>query len=211
MLLTASAEKNGMTYSDEKEIFADAIGARVVGHSISLDGDIGVNLYMELAGSIANSETAKMHFTIPTGSGTTAQDIFVKDARQVTYGDKIYYVFKCQVAVKEMSSEIKAQIINGEYFGEEYTYSVREYADYLLEHAEEREDWSNAVPIVKAMINYGAYSQIYFEKNPTALANAVLTDEEKALPDVRRDALAEIRNDAVPVLHGRQSAGVFLR
>ena len=87
-----------MTYSDEKEIFADAIGARVVGHSISLDGDIGVNLYMELAGSIANSETAKMHFTIPTGSGTTAQDVFVKDARQVTYGDKTYYVFKCQVA-----------------------------------------------------------------------------------------------------------------
>ena len=184
VLLTASAEKNGMTYSDEKEIFADAIGARVVGHSISLDGDIGVKLYMELAGSIANSKTAKMHFTIPTGSGTTAQDVFVKDAGRVTYGDKTYYVFKCQVAVKEMSSEIKAQIINGEDFGEEYTYSVREYADYLLEHAEEREDWSNAVPIVKAMINYGAYSQIYFEKNPTALANAVLTDEEKALPDV---------------------------
>ena len=156
----------------------------LVGHSISLDGDIGVNFYTLLSDDIANSDTAYMHFTIPTGSGTTTQDVLVKDARQVTSGDKTYYVFKCQVAAKEMTSVIKAQIIDGENVGEEYTYSVKEYADYLLEHAEEREDWSNAVPIVKAMLNYGAYSQIYFDKNPTALANAGLTDREKALADV---------------------------
>ena len=160
------------------------MGARLIGHSISLDGDIGVNFYMELADNIANSDTAYMHFTIPTGSGTTAQNVLAKDAKQVTSGGKTYYVFKCQVAAKEMTSEIKAQITDGDRSGTEYSYSVKEYADYLLEHAEEREDWSNAVPIVKAMLNYGAYSQIYFEKNPTALANAVLTDEEKALPDV---------------------------
>nr|WP_316624637.1 hypothetical protein [uncultured Ruminococcus sp.] len=182
--LTASVEMNGTAYTDEKEIFADAIGARLIGHSISLDGDIGVNFYMELADNIANSDTAYMHFTIPKNGEPDTKDIMVSDARKVESGDKTYYVFKCQVAAKEMTSVIKAQIIDGYRSGTEYTYSVKEYADYLLEHAEEREDWSNAVPIVKAMINYGAYSQIYFDKNPTDLANAGLTDEEKALADV---------------------------
>ena len=184
VLLTASVEMNGTTYTDEKEVFADSMGARLVGHSISLDGDIGVNFYMELADNIANSDTAYMHFTIPTGSGTTTQDVLVKDARQVTSGDKTYYVFKCQVAAKEMTSEIKAQIIDGDKHGEIYTYSVKEYADYLIGHAEESEEWAKAVPLVKAMLNYGAYSQIYFDKNPTALANADLTDEDKTLGDV---------------------------
>ena len=164
--------------------YDDGIGERLVGHSISLDGDIGVNFYMELRDSIANCDTAYMHFTIPTGSSTSEQKIFVKDARQVKSGAKTYYVFKCQVAAKEMTSQIKAQIINGENLGTEYTYSVKDYAEYLLEHAAEREDWTKAVPLVKAMLNYGAYSQINFDMNSGTLANADLADEEKVLGDV---------------------------
>ncbi len=179
---TATAEIDGNTYTDIKTAFADGIGASVVGHSISLDGDIAVNFYMKLSDSIiAHKDTAYMHFTIPTGSGTTEQDMFVKDARVVESGDKTYYVFKCRVAAKEMTSEIRAQLIDGDLAGTEYTYSVKEYADYLIEHADEREDLKKAAPLVKAMLNYGAHSQLYFDKNPGALANADLTDAEKAL------------------------------
>lgn len=179
---TATAELDGNTYTDVKTAFADGVGVRIVGHSISLDGDIAVNFYMELSDSIiAHKDTAYMHFTIPTGSGTTEQDMLVKDARVVESGDKTYYVFKCRVAAKEMTSEIKAQMIDGDLTGTEYTYSVKEYADYLIEHADEREDLAAALPLVKAMLNYGANSQLYFDKNPGALANAGLTDDEKAL------------------------------
>ena len=165
--------------------FADGIGARLVGHSISLDGDIAVNFYMELSDSvIAHKDTAYMHFTIPTGSGTTTQDVLVKDARQVTSGDKTYYVFKCRVAAKEMTSEIKAQMIDGDLTGTEYKYSVKEYADHLLEHADEREDLASAVPLVKKMLNYGAYAQLYFDKNPGTLANEIMDETEKELGDV---------------------------
>ena len=175
----------------------DGKDEQLVGYTLSLNGDIGVNFYMELRDSIANSDTAYMHFTIPTGSSTSEQKIFVKDARQVKSGAKTYYVFECQVAAKEMTSQIKAQIIDGENLGTEYTYSVRDYANYLLAHAAEREDWTKAVPLVKAMLNYGAYSQLNFDKNPTDLANTGLTEKERTLGDVSID-IADPITDNLP-------------
>lgn len=180
---TATVEMDSETYTDTKTAYEDNIGARLAGYSLSLDGDIGVNFYMELSDDIANSNTAKMHFIIPTGEGTTETDIMVKDAKRASD----YFVFKCQVAAKEMTSEIKAQIIDGEKAGTVYTYSVKEYADYLLAHADDNSEWAKAVPIVKAMLNYGAYSQIYFDINSDMLANVDLTDEEKTLGDVKID------------------------
>ena len=180
----ATAKFCSNTCTDTKSVYTDHIGARVVGHSISLDGDIGVNFYMELSKDVAYSENAYMHFTIPSGNITTEEDVYVKDARKASSGGKDYYVFKCRVAAKEMTSVIKAQIINGGNSGREYTYSVKEYADYLLSHTGENEEWDKAVPLVKAMLNYGAYSQVYFDQNPEELANAGLTDEQKALGEV---------------------------
>ena len=161
------------------------IGVRLAGHSISLDGDIAVNFYMELSDSvIAHKDTAYMHFTVPDGNGTTEQTMLVKDALIKEWNGKNYYVFKCRVAAKEMTSQIKAQIIDAGMHGTEYTYSVKDYADYLLEHADEREDLAKAVPLVKKMLNYGAYAQLYFDKNPETLANADLDDAEKLLGDI---------------------------
>ena len=161
------------------------IGVSLVGHSISIDGDIGVNFFMELSDTvISHKDTAYMHFTIPVGDDTVEQDMLVKDALTKEWNDKTYYMFKCRVAAKEMTSEIKAQIYDGNLSGKEYTYSVKDYAGYLLEHADEREDLAAAVPLVKAMLNYGTYAQIYFDKNTDMLANTELEEADKELGDV---------------------------
>ena len=185
---TATVQLNNKSYTDTMQVPEDALDERVVGYSISLDGDIGVNFYMELSDAIAQSSTAKMHFTIPKNGDPDTKDIKVSEATQVEMGGKTYYVFKCQVAAKEMTSDITAQIIDGDKHGELYTYSVKKYADYLIAHAEENEKWAKAVPLVKALLNYGAYTQIYFDKNPGKLVNANLTEAEKVLgegPGVR--------------------------
>ena len=191
----ATAEFRSNTYTDSITAYADGIGARLAGHSILLSGDIGVNFYMELSNDTAYSETAYMHFTIPTGDTVTESDVYVKDARKESSGGKEYYVFKCCVAAKEMTSEIKAQIIDGDRSGEEYTYSVKEYADYLLAHTGENDEWDKAVPLVRAMLNYGAYSQAYFDKNPDKPANAGLTDEQKALGEISIDVADPVVKD----------------
>ena len=181
---TATAEINGKSYTDTMQVPEDALDERVVGYSISLDGDIGVNFYMELSDAVVNSETAYVHFTIPKDGEPDTQEIKVSEARTVKSGDKTYHVFKCQVAAKEMTSDIKAQIIDGDRKGMEYTYSVKDYADYLLAHTDDSAEFAKAAPSVKALLNYGAYTQIYFDKNPDKLANVGLTEEEKALGEV---------------------------
>ena len=147
---------------------ADGVGARVVGHSISLEGDIAVNFYMELDPAIAASETAYMHFTIPNGKKTSVVDVPVS---QATVKGK-YYVFKCNIAAKDMNATITGQIVDGETVGTEYTYSVREYADYLLDHADAngtdaQKEYAAAAPLVEKMLSYGAYAKEYFDKTDT--------------------------------------------
>ena len=181
---TATVQLDSTVYTDVQTVYTDGVGAELYGYTLSLDGDIGINFYMELSDAVAKSSTAKMHFTIPKNGDPDTKDIKVSEATQVEMGGKTYYVFKCQVAAKEMTSDITAQIIDGDKHGEIYTYSVKEYADYLIAHAEENEKWAKAVPLVKALLNYGAYTQIYFDKNPGKLANVGLTEEEKALGEV---------------------------
>ena len=149
--------------------FNNGVGARLVGHTLSLNGDIGVNFCMDLDPAIASSESAYMHFTIPNGNKTSAVDVPVSQATVV--GN--YYVFKCNVAAKDMNATITARIIDGETSGEEYTYSVRDYADYLLNHTSENAAYAKAAPLVKSMLNYGAYAQLFFvpDVDPAKLAN----------------------------------------
>ena len=192
---TATAEFEGKTYTDVKTAFADGIGAELVGYSLSLDGDIGVNFYMDLSAEIANSSTAYMEFEIP-GNTTTVQRVYVNDQndpskafalqKTVEGYDKTYYVFKCRVAAKEMTSQIKARMYESEggKTGDQYTYSVKDYADYLLAHTANNPTFLEAAELVKKMLNYGAYAQRYFDKNPTDLANDGLDDADKVLGDV---------------------------
>lgn len=142
--------------------FEDNVGARLAGHSICLNGNIGVNFYMELSDAVANDPNAYMHFTIPSGDQTFAEDVLVKDAER----DGNYYVFKCSVAAKDMDSTIYAQLNNGEPIGTIYEYSVKQYADYLIDNADEdHPEYQRAKPLVEAMLQYGRHAYVYFNND----------------------------------------------
>ena len=151
--------------------YADGVGASVIGHSVSLDGDIAVNFYMELDPEIAQSETAYMQFTIPdTSPEYQEQTVYIKDVEPIEGG---YYVFKCRVAAKDMNSNITAQILGVDKETTVYTYSVKDYADWLIEHKNDSAAYTKAAPLVKKMLRYGAYAANYFSD-----------DEPLAAPDV---------------------------
>ena len=152
--------------------FSDGVGARLVGHSVSLEGDIGVKFYMSLSDGIAASQTAYMQFTIPSGDNPYPAKVHVNEQSDATlpHAEKNgnYYVFKCNVAAKEMTSNIKARIYDGETpLGTEYNYSVEEYANYLLAHTGDNTEYEKAAPLVRAMLQYGAYAKAYFDKTNT--------------------------------------------
>lgn len=162
-------------FSDVNVTFVDdlvdmGIGAHLYGHSLSLDGDIGVNFYMELDTAVAESDTAYMLFTVSKNDGTTeTKKVYVKEVldKTATVGNKTYYQFKCRVAAKDMTAKITAQMHDGESTGEQYTYSVKEYAAKILESPEtyfpDEDKRSKGVALVKAMLNYGSYAQVYFD------------------------------------------------
>ena len=91
------------------------------------------------------------------------------------------------VAAKEMTAVIKAQLYSGEdAVSDEYTYSVKAYAEYILANAGQSEEYSNAVPLVKAMLNYGAAAQVFFGVNTGNLANdsAYMTDADRTVAPI---------------------------
>ena len=170
---------------DDCGAIIDGIGAKLAGYSLSLTGNIGVNFYMELSNDIVNDESAYMNFILPNGTtskvyvsgthedGSTATtDTTVKDG--VTY-----YVFTCEVAAKEMTSDIQAQMIgnNGEKKGTVHTYTVKEYADYILSHMSADESLTSraTIQLVKGMLNYGGAAQKYFGYKTDKLASDGLT------------------------------------
>ena len=170
---------------DDCGAIIDGIGAKLAGYSLSLTGNIGVNFYMELSNDIVNDASAYMNFTLPNG---TTSKVYVsgthEDGSTATTDTTVkngvtYYVFTCEVAAKEMTSDIKAQMIgnNGEKTGKVYTYTVKEYADYILSHTSaEGSNISKAtIQLVKGMLNYGGAAQKYFGYKTDKLASDGLT------------------------------------
>ena len=165
---------------DDCGAIIDGIGAKLAGYSLSLTGNIGVNFYMELSNKIIADKDAYMQFTLPNG---TVTKVLVSEAQTNTTinAEKTYYRFPCEVASYEMTQDIKAQMFDGNgKCGKEYTYTVRDYAQYLIDHVDLYQD---AYPFAVAMLNYGACSQKYFNKAVDELANKYLTDDELEIPD----------------------------
>lgn len=189
---------------DACDAVIDGIGAKLAGYSLSLAGNIGVNFYMELSDDIVADESAYMNFTLPDGTtskvyvsgthedGTTATtDTTVKD-------NTTYYVFTCEVTAKEMTADIQAQMIgnNGEKKGKVYTYTVKEYADYILSHmsADEGDVSKATIQLVKGMLNYGGAAQKYFGYKTDKLASDGLELPETVFDDTV--IMNNITNDA---------------
>ena len=145
---------------------------RLKGYSLSLDGSIGVNFRMHLSSkALEKPENSYMRFTV----NGNVQKVYVKDAE---LKDGQYY-FRCDVTAKEMADEITAQFYYDDDTPAEmtYKYSVREYAEYIINHPDEYS--RETIMLVEAMLNYGASSQVYFNHNTDNLANSILDDGQQ--------------------------------
>ena len=165
----------------------DGMGVHLAGHSISLDGDIAVNFYMELSDDLFDGNSDPyMLFNIPnTSTEYQTQYVYLNakggEQRVVAKpveGRSNIYMFKCRVAAKDMESEISAQMFNGDDKSVIYTYSVKKYADYLIEHKNDSAAYAKAVPLVQAMLVYGKNANYYFggETEPEEISETVIPE-----------------------------------
>ena len=174
-----------LCHHTKTSVIEDAVGEQLAGHSLSLEGDIGINFFMELNDTILADDDAFLRFTLPDGK---VQDVYIypKGNRPVasidttTVPGKTMYRFQCGVAAKEMRDSVYAQMYlsSGE-TGKKHSYTVKQYADYMKKHLEENESYQKAYGLICSMLNYGSYAQTYFGNHVESLANLdSLTDEQ---------------------------------
>ena len=157
----------------------DEFGSKVIGTSLTLDGAIGINVF------VAESESESLsyvEFGYPDG---TVKRVDKEDCiEQYEISGTPCLRFRADVCAKQMTDLIRVTCCddrNGTAVaGQEFWFSVKDYADYILAHPENSE-YRKAAELVRAMLNYGAYAQKYFGCNTDDLANSGLSAAQKTL------------------------------
>lgn len=162
------AAKNNLVVINDVVYAADSTGIlktvmQDTKHSLSLSGNIGVNFYYSLSDFVLADQGARVEFTI--GGKTETQ--LVKDGHSVSY-EYNYKIFTKEVLSVQMSEKILAKVImsTGQVIFEEQ-YSVRDYCDTVFAQGKE----NNLTMLMRDMLNYGGYSQVYFNYRTDDLAN----------------------------------------
>ena len=171
---TAYATFNGTEYTNSDE--ADA--KLFAGHSLTLEGDIGVNFFINVSEEQVNSGVTVDFAWVVNGVTKTSQykidktKDYVKDHR---------YKASCYVAAAEMTYDINASVTINEVTCEETnTYTVKRYADKILTdqrfinnytsiYGEDKYNKLNT--LVKSLLDYGTRAQIVFNRTEPGLAN----------------------------------------
>ena len=149
------------------------------GHSMSMNGFIGMKFYMELTPEEAENATVSFSWL----------DKEKENVRLTEDSETGLYTATCPVAAAEMNCEITAVLtINGQEADREI-YSVARYANDLLlddnirdtylekwtqqygDRAKAEEKYAQLLTFAMAMLEYGSYAQLYFDVDTENLAN----------------------------------------
>lgn len=153
-LATQFADK----YPDANVTFKDGlkVSPRVVGHSISLSAEIGVNFYIKLPAEYSSSNTV---VTFSWGVGDYARSTRGKLTSISQYGAN--YKVTCDVAARSMGDTITMEVKSGNTVLISDEYSVAKYIDVLIVSRQGYDEY-NLVRLLYSMVMYGHYSQVYF-------------------------------------------------
>lgn len=176
---------------EEPEVPEEETKADLKGYKITLGGTIGVNFYYDLSDDVLNDADAKVVFTVPDTGSTYTVEIPVS---MLSWDEATgFYYATCNVAAKEMTSTITAQLVTSLLETEAMEYSVQAYAVYILENPDK---YAAELDLVKALLNYGAASQVYFNYNIDNLANDIslelMSEEDKTITQANIDSFAPV-------------------
>lgn len=153
---------NGGTATDyasaavEQSVVAEDGYGYVKGWSLTLNGAVSANFVMAINTTDANA-------VVQVTTNGVPKNIPVSEVKANNN------IVSVDMAAVQMTDTIAIQIIDGNGNGgavQEYT--IRDYADYILENSTNESEKA----LVKAMLNYGAKAQMYFNYNHNNLADA---------------------------------------
>ena len=172
-------------YQNGKCTVCGMVGERLGGHSLTLDGMIGINFDLELDASVLEDEHAYVEFKT---ADATAK-VNVSEAQTEEHDGVTYHVFTYRVAAKEINTQVSAQLVLSDGSrGNLYTYSVTEYAAAAknagLSDKQEK--------LVSTMMDYGSSAENYFaggtvpevsEEVTAEMVSQYKTETQNTLPE----------------------------
>ncbi len=154
------------------------------GHSLSLNGDIGVNFYLDLTEEEAADTTVSFAWEVEGKEKTSTSELTLDS-------DTGYYKAACPIPVAEMTYDITAALNFDQELVDTDTYSAVQYADVILADQEFIDGFSDAkgavkywelATLVKSMLDYGAKAQTQFYRDENNLANKKLVTDDQTSP-----------------------------
>lgn len=139
----------------------------LAGVSLSLDGYIILNYYVLPTDESIGSKMS-MQFSV---AGKIQTD---SDYEIAVVGDKVAYKYECKLAATELTESITAKLVLNGKTKDVKTLSANDYCKTVLAGTNSNASYGKAAPVVKALMNYCGYAQVYFGKNTSKLANSGL-------------------------------------
>ena len=160
-------------YTAEINAFADTVTSLgLTAYNISFGGDISMNFRYTVfdAETLAAYPDAFVRIVIPTKDGTTTLEIPVSDLDTDTEGR---YIIPVKLNAAQLTERVAITVVyEAGVEGPVRAYSVRDYADHVLADATYEKAYPGICELLRAMLNYGAMAQEYFDYNTDNLANA---------------------------------------
>ena len=186
-------DRNSTYLDPDRTAVAYSGPTTVYGTSLTLEGEIGVNLYVALPDSILNLNGAYAMVGMPG----QAEKISLADAKKATAMPDLegvpMYVFTTNVYAKNMADQLKFAVYDGDgnqlplvnrkgaaISDNAFVYSVKSYYE-AAQKAEGSTGSSALTNLAKMMVNYGAAAQIFFGYQTDALSGNHASKEATAV------------------------------
>lgn len=142
---------------------ADSHG-NVVEWNVNVGGDISANFNIVMTEKVLSDDSAK----ILVSYNNTTKEVSKSDWKKSTTTDGVACVqLPVDMIAPQMNDEITIQVVSDNGSGGEQTFTIREYAEAIVNGNFDDE----VKNLAKHMLNYGAKAQTYFNYNADDLAN----------------------------------------
>ena len=142
---------------------------KVVGYSVGLSDMISLNMYTYVPEKFLSDTGATAVFTLADGTVTQQP---LSEFKKASYNGANTVVINTKMVPAYITRSVTMKIVGSD--GKEsegFTYSIYEYAKDYIKYATTETEYQKALPLVKAMLDYGAYSQLFFGVDASNLAN----------------------------------------
>ena len=142
---------------------------KVVGYSVGLSDMISLNMYTYVPEKFLSDTGANAVFTLADGTVTQQP---LSEFKKASYNGVNTVVINTKMVPAYITRSVTMKIVGSD--GKEsegFTYSIYEYAKDYIKYATTETEYQKALPLVKAMLDYGAYSQLFFGVDASNLAN----------------------------------------